>query len=197
MITRERFDLIKKNWGEIASWAVWNGPFDRSKLNVGDLNLFEDEKILNILNPEVILVGLNISRDDLRGAPAFTNFHSKNEEAQEFKLRYVLKDTGLWGGYLTDIIKDHPDINSQNVLKKLKKDPSIEAKSIESFKSEITDLGVKEPLIIALGKPSYEILQRNFNPNRVVYLTHFSHYINLEKYKAEVANICKLWNLSF
>lgn len=197
MITRERFDLIKKNWGEIASWAVWEGPYDRSKLNVGDLTLFEDEKILKILNPEVILVGLNISRDDLRGAPAFTNFHSKSEDAQEYKLRYVLKDTGLWGGYMTDIIKDHPDINSKNVLEKLKKDPSIETKSIESFQSEIDDLGVKEPLIIALGGPSYEIIKRYFNPSRVVKLTHFSHYINLEKYKAEVVEICKLRNLSF
>jgi hypothetical protein len=189
MITRERFDLIKKNWGKIASWAVWEGPYDRSKLNVDDLTLFEDEKILNILNPEVILVGLNISRDDLKGKPAFANFHSDYKYAQEYKLRYVLYGTPFWGRYLTDIIKNYPQIDSQSVKQDLQLNPQIERESIEEFEREIQDLGAKNPIIVALGEQVHEILSRNIQHHKVIQIPHFSARREIEKYKKEVDEV--------
>ena len=190
MITRERFDLIKKNWGEIASWAVWAEMGATPRTNIGDLTIFKREEILETLNPKILFVGLNISRDDLKDREPFANFHSNYGHAQEYKLRQVLKGTRLWGGYLTDIIKDHPDINSANVLKKLKEDPDIEIKNVERFKREINDLGVERPIIIALGGAAHKILSRNFKQLIVVKMTHFSARVKLEKYKSEVDELC-------
>jgi hypothetical protein len=195
MITRERFDLIKQNWGELASWAVWAEMGDTPRTNIGDLTIFEREEILRDLKPEILFVGLNISRDDLKDRGPFANFHSNYGHAQEYKLRQVLKGTRLWGGYLTDIIKDYPDINSSNVLKKLKEDPSIEIENVQRFKREINDLGVEDPTIIALGGASYKILLRNFRHLKVFKMTHFSARIKLEKYKSEVEELCSTSNI--
>jgi len=194
MITLKRYNLIKKNWGEISSWAVWDGPFDRSKANIDNLSIFDCKLILKTLNPEVILVGLNISRDDLKGKPVFSNFHSSYRHAQEYKLRYVLKGTPFWGGYLTDIIKDHPEIDSKNVMKALEKNPLIERKNIAEFKREIKDLGAKNPLIVALGGQVYDILSRNVKEFKVVQIPHFSARKNLDNYKKQVADSCKYFN---
>jgi len=197
MITPERFNLVKQHWGELASWAVWAEMGATPRTNIGDLTIFKSEEILEILQPEIIFVGLNISRDDLKDREPFANFHSNYGHAQEYKLRQVLKGTGLWGGYLTDIIKDYPDINSANVLKKLKEDPNIEIENVERFRREINDLGVEAPIIIALGGATYTILSRNFKHLTVVKLTHFSARIKLAKYKQEVDQLCKKLNLSF
>ena len=194
MITLERFNLMKQNWGDIASWAVWAEVGNTPKTNIGDLSIFGNDTILKVLNPDVIFVGLNISRDDLRDREPFANFHSNYGHAQEYKLRHVLKGTGLWGGYMTDIIKDHPEINSANVLKVLKEDSSIEIKNVEKFQQEINDLGVKDPIIIALGGATHKILSRNFKQYKVVKITHFSARVNLVKYKNEVDELCRTVN---
>ena len=194
MITREKFDFIKEKYGELASWAVWAEMGDTPKSKIGDLNVFDNDEILFNLKPEVILVGLNISRNDLKDRYPFANFHSEYGHAQEYKLRYVLKGTPLWGGYLTDIIKDHPEINSANVLKTLKENPQIEVENIKRFQQEIVDLGSINPILIALGGATYKILSRNFK--RVIKITHFSARIKLEKYKVEVEQAYKSLNMS-
>ena len=38
------------------------------------------------------------------------NFHSPNHRALDFKLRFSFKKTPLWGGYMTDIIKDFEQV---------------------------------------------------------------------------------------
>jgi hypothetical protein len=67
---------------------------------MGDISFFEDPReellatLLATLNPEVILVGLNISRPIQR---PFANFHPDYPEAQDYKLRHALYETGFWG----------------------------------------------------------------------------------------------------
>ena len=133
MITSQRFNLIKEKYGKLASWAVWAAEGVTATSNISDLSIFDHEEILKILNPNVIVVGLNISRDDLKDKPPFANFHSDYPRAKEYKLRRVLKDTSWWGGYLTDVIKDFPEIYAGNVLRALKNDPEIEIKNIKIF----------------------------------------------------------------
>ena len=62
MITQERFDLIKQNWGELASWAVWEKMGETPRTNIGDLTIFKREEILEILNPKILFVGLLSTR---------------------------------------------------------------------------------------------------------------------------------------
>ena len=65
MITKEKFNLIKDKYGHWGSWAVWADAGEKPKSNVGDLKIFDNEDIVKILNPEIILIGLNISRNDI------------------------------------------------------------------------------------------------------------------------------------
>ena len=101
MINRERLDSVRKKYGHYASWAVWGAEGLTPKGGMGDISFFEDprEELLATLNPEVILVGLNISRPIQR---PFGNFHPDYPEAQDYKLRHALYETGFWGGYLTE-----------------------------------------------------------------------------------------------
>src|SRR5262245_13063406 len=48
----------------MASWAVWSAEGLTPKSGMGDISFFENptEELLATLNPEVILVGLNISK---------------------------------------------------------------------------------------------------------------------------------------
>jgi len=104
------------------------------------LNPDINQNLLNELNPNIILVALNISRGDIQEPLA--NFHDKRSEATDYKLRYALKDTALWGGYLTDIIKDFDQKISGKVVSFLKENPRFEKENVDYFLEEISYLGV-------------------------------------------------------
>jgi hypothetical protein len=93
MISVKKFEEMKKKYGSVASWAIWAEVGDTLKSKVGDLTIFNNYKILESLNPKVILVGLNISRNDIEKPLA--NFHSSLLLAQDFKLRFALKNTPI------------------------------------------------------------------------------------------------------
>lgn len=62
MISREKFEDIRSKHGEYASWAVWAPQGNKPTSNIGDLSVFDLEKspsMLEVLNPEIVLVGLN------------------------------------------------------------------------------------------------------------------------------------------
>jgi len=125
MINRERFDAVRKKYGHYASWAVWGAEGLTPKSGMGDISFFEDpqEDLLATLNPEVILVGLNISRPIPR---PFGNFHPDYPAAQDYKLRHALYGTGFWGGYLTDIIKNVEEKVSEKIMTYLRQNPDVE-----------------------------------------------------------------------
>ena len=70
----------------------------------------------------------------------FQNFHGKVGGA--YKIRYAVKDTPFWGAYMTDIIKDFPEKESNNIMTYLKDNPSMVADNIISFEQELEDIGV-------------------------------------------------------
>jgi hypothetical protein len=163
MISQEEFNLIKNKYGHYASWAVWANEGVRPKDNMGDLNIFnpnENIDLLKQLNPNIILVGLNISR---RIRSPLANFHDSRSMANDFKIRYALKKSPFWGAYMTDIIKDFEQKISDKLMKYLRKNSEFEAENIKIFREEIKDLGVTNPKIIAFGGDTHKILTRNFN----------------------------------
>jgi len=96
MIDSKKFEFIKKKYGHYASWAIWAEAGEKPKSNMGDLSIFDMENYVNLfqqLNPNIILVGLNISK---RIERPLANFHGPNGAA--FKIRYALKGSPLWGG---------------------------------------------------------------------------------------------------
>ena len=187
MITREKFDSIKEKYGRVASWAIWAHEDEEPKSNMGDLTVLDPEinkNLLSELNPNVVLVGLNFS-EDVNHKP-FENFHAGGK-FQDYKTRYAIRDSPYWGGYMTDIIKNHPEKKSKDLVKYLKTHPDEVQSNVESFRQELRDIGAKKPTLVAFGVDAYDILKRNLPEFEIVKITHYAYRsINKEKYREEV-----------
>jgi hypothetical protein len=181
LLNKQTFDKIKEKFGHQSSWAVWAEVGDTPKSNMGDLTIFESDEILKVLNPNVILVGMNISKDI--HLPTFSNFHPTYSTAQDYKTRFALKDTELWGGYMTDILKDYPEMKSTTALKYARNNPEYLEKCIDVFRDELETLYSVNPLIIAFGNDAYTLLKENLPKLQIVKVPHYSSYISLEDYR--------------
>ena len=192
MITREKFEFIKEKYGHWTSWAIWPEAGDTPKSNVGDLSIFTGDEFLQHLNPEIVLVGLNISRGDIKFPLA--NFHDARSEATDYKIRYAVKDTLLCGAYMTDVIKDFNEVDSGKLITYLKNNKQFELDNIQVFKKEIQDLGAVNPILVALGDATYNILVRNITECRILKIKHYSHYMSKEKYREEISILLEAFN---
>lgn len=191
MITQEKFDFIKEKYGYCASWAVWAEQSVKAKSNMGDLTILDpqiNKELLNQLNPNVVFVAYNFARDVKQ--EDFGNFHSDYPYATDYKTRYAVKGTKFWGGYMTDIIKDHPEIESAKVKSFLKKNPQAEKNNVERFRQELQNIGAVNPTIIAFGNDVYEILERHLkNEFKIVKISHYAHLMNPDEYRREVQDV--------
>ena len=183
----KKFEFIKQKYGYWASWAIWAEVGNTPKSNVGDLSIFESDLFLDQLNPKFVLVGLNISKADIEKPLA--NFHSDSPRAQDYKIRHAVKDTPLWGAYMTDVIKDFNEVDSGKLVTYLRKNKQFELDNIRVFMQEIVDLDIRKPILVALGDATYNILTRNITDYKIVKIKHYSHYMSKEKYREEVSTL--------
>ena len=190
MISKEHYEEIASKYAEYASWAVWADEREKPKSNIGDMSIFDLSKnpnLLDILNPCVIMVGLNFSRS-VEKMP-FINFHDKRPQGQDYKIRYAFRGTPFYGGYMTDIIKGFEEKVSGNVLSYLKNNKDFELKNIMLFEQEIKDLRCEDPIIIAFGNITYDILNKHFqNKFRIKKVMHYSQQISKENYRKIILN---------
>ena len=185
------FDKLKSRFGYCCSWAIWSKASDTPKSNVGDLSLLNpdlNKNLLNQINPNVVFVALNFSRETTK--EDFANFHDPRPMSQDYKIRYALQDTKLWGGYMTDIIKDYPEKSSNKMMSFLKKDKTIEKDNCKLFLEEMDLLKSNNPKIIAFGNDAYLILTRNFKDKfNIIKVPHYANYISKEKYRELVLKL--------
>ena len=190
MIDRQHYEHFKNQNGHYASWAIWADVDLKPKSNIGDLSIFDldiNPNLVDMLNPNIIMVGLNISR---RIDLAFGNFHDGRSISQDYKLRYALKATKLWGAYMTDIIKDFEHKISGEVQKYLKANPDFEYTNVELFRQEISQIKAVNPTLIAFGNMAYNILLKHFAKDyHIIKIPHYSMQISKEGYKTEVDGI--------
>ena len=149
ILDKTHFEFIKEKYGYYASWAIWADEGEKPKDNVGDLSVFDisnNPELLQQLNPNMILVWLNISRGQIEIPLA--NFHSAWSRAMDFKIRYAFKGSPFWGAYMTDIIKDFDQKASGKVMSYLRTNKSFEKENVKIFREELKDLGVGNPTII-------------------------------------------------
>ena len=192
-MTEDEFEFIKSKYQYWSSWAVWAEEGDTPKSNVGDLSVFDlkrNPKLLEILNPNIVLVALNISRGDI--TKPFANFHDSRPEATDFKIRYATKDTILWGAYMTDIIKDFEEKVSGKVQSFLKDNRDFEKENVKFFLNELSEVGAINPKLIAFGNVAFDILKRNLKEKfNIVKIPHYAARPGKEKYREQVANECR------
>ena len=193
MMDLEIFKKIKKKYGRCASWAIWKEVGETPKSNMEDLNILDPQQnpnLLSKLKPDVVFVGLNTSID-ITDLEPFSNFHPTSPHAQDYKTRFALKDTELWGGYMTDIIKDHVELQGQTVANYLNANPEVEGKNIEIFRDELKDLGTENPTIIAFGNAAHNILTNNLNNEfNIFQVTHYSYQgLTKEDFRNEIKSL--------
>ncbi len=191
MISPEKFDFIKKKYGLHASWAIWAEEGTTPTSNIGDMSILDpkiNKNLLSELNQDIVLVALNFSID-VKHEP-WENFHTSRTHGTDFKIRYALRGTKLCGAYMTDILKDYPEMDSHKVRAHLKKHPELEQKNIEFFRQELKDIGAENPRIIAFGNVVFDILKRNLeNRFQINKIPHYAHYMSKEEYREKVKTI--------
>jgi hypothetical protein len=142
MISIELFEKIKKKYGDVASWAIWDDAGIKPKSNMGNMDVFDLQKnplLLEALKTNVVMVGLNFSRP-LLPTESFKNFHDSNPHANDFKIRYAFRNTQFYGAYMTDIIKKLEMKSSNEVRTYLKNNPKIVQENISLFREEISEI---------------------------------------------------------
>ena len=188
MITKELYIEIANKYGEFASWAVWVNENIKPKSNIGDMSIFDLDKnpnLFELLNPNVIMVGLNCSRTIER--KWFVNFHDKRPPGQDYKIRYAFRDTEFYGAYMTDIIKGFEETESGKVSAYLKVNKEFELSNIRLFEKEIKDLKCVDPIIIAFGNKTYDLLKKHFGETyKIKKVMHYSQRISKENYRETV-----------
>ncbi len=192
MITRKKFDFIKENYSQYASWAVWAEQEEKQKSKIGDLTILDpdiNENLLSELNPEVVLVALNFSLD-VKHKP-WGNFHSYRHHATDYKTRFALKGSTLWGGYMTDIIKNYPENESGNVSIYLKLHREFEQNNIKFFRKELKDIGANNPLLVAFGNEVNNVLNRNITDLEILKIPHYASHQGAVPYREEVLKLIK------
>jgi hypothetical protein len=198
MLNYAKYREIKQIYGDVASWAIWTPwtPLQMPKANIGDISFFEQPttELLRVLNPNIILVGLNISK---RIERPFGNFHPDYIHANDYKIRYAVQGTPIWGAYMTDIIKDFEHKVSGKVEKYLRSHPEFAHQNIIRFKQELPEIGAKNPLLIAFGNATYKILKANLNDEfNICKVSHYSHFpISKENLQTEFQIIIKAHHL--
>jgi hypothetical protein len=132
---------------------------------------------------------LNISRGDIEYPLA--NFHDKRPQATDYKIRYALKNTLLWGGYMTDIIKDFNEKESGKMMAYLRSNKEFEKNNVAIFQQELKDLECVNPTIIAFGNDAHSILSRNLpHQYTILKVPHYANYTSKETYREQVLKIC-------
>ena len=193
MLNKENYDYLERRYGDIASWAIWADATDTPRSNTGDLTVFDAPDLLEKLNPDYVFVGLNASstHGDLKtraGRPWY-NFHSDYARQNDFKLRYALKDTPYWGAYITDAIKEYPEVDSGKVVTYIRQHPEIIRKNIEILFDELAHLA-ETPILIALGDEVYRLLTKHLDGRfKIVRIKHYAAYIGKEAYREELLQI--------
>ena len=189
MISQSNYEELKKEFWDVASWAIWKQPASTSKSNVGDLSVFDDDNLLLKLNTGFVFVGLNGSGKHeayLESSKAWYNFHSSMPYGHDYKLRFALNETPFWGSYITDIIKYYQEVDSNKVVQYVRSNPNIMKQNIEAFEKELFLLG-ENPVIVAIGDASYNLLKENLKKNyQIVKIKHYSYTISKENYRKEV-----------
>jgi hypothetical protein len=186
-LNKEKFNQITKKYGLWSSWSIWAEQEITPKSGIGDLSVFENEINIELLKPNIVLVGLNISRGAIKEPLA--NFHDKRSEATDFKIRYAFKNTPYWGAYMTDLIKDYDQKDSGKVIKHLRSSPEIVQENIEILNEELFELDEKKIKLIAFGRDVYSLLKKNYKDKyEILKIPHYASYTSKERYR-ELVNI--------
>ena len=162
----DKFNLLRDAYGLHASWAIWADVGEKPKSNIGDLSVFDiraNPNLLVQLKPQIIFVGLNISRGLI--TRSFANFHDSRPQGPDFKIRHAIKGSSYWGGYMTDLFKDLDQKDANKVKILIKNNRALVSEHVEILRKEIRDVLGDHKIratLVAFGDIVYENLHQHF-----------------------------------
>ncbi len=186
MVDRETFNRIKEKHGPHASWAVWAEPDGRPKAHEGDLTVLDPDQnpaLLGKLRSDVVMLGLNLSRDQPQ---PFGNFHDASSRGQDYKIRFAFTGTPFYGAYMTDIIKRVRMLKARDLMRCLAANQQCMDENIECLLEEFDDLKSESPAVIAFGGNAYQLAVKHLPANRysrLVRVTHFAVFMGQTAYR--------------
>lgn len=186
MITEKTYNTLVEEYGNTSSFTLWSNPENgkyNSNSNIGDLSIFKSEDILNKLKNDFLLICLNpanhkpVSKD----VKKLSSFHSDYSFSKDFKLRAALKNTPLYGCFITDLIPSIIETDSSKVLKTV--DEKYYRSSIQEIIRIRNILGDKAT-IVAVGDAAYRILKKYLPKNvELIKIRHYSSYCGANEYR--------------
>jgi hypothetical protein len=187
-ITADAFESIEKSYWKCSSWGLWADQGNSVKSNVGDLSVFDFSKApqnFDRLHANFFVVGLNISTDTIN--EKFQNFHSSSPRSHDYKLRYAFMDTPVWGCYMTDILKDYPEVDSSKVKKSLADKSADLNKHFYTLSKEIEILNAERAIFIGLGGLATDLLRIALpKSTKIIGVRHYSDWrIGKEQYRSD------------
>lgn len=200
-ISMDKYQLLKKEFGFLASWALWEKACGnpKSRENVGSMDWKSDEdSLIKKIKTKFVFVAFNGSsqHDGKTGHGQnvyWSNFHSKYKYGRDHKLRYAILEGDAEGSYITDLIKNDKSETAKEWVNKYKKNRALLKKHVDTLKREIGLLcGVKKPCLIALGRDTENFLKQTLEKEgyKVFYLPHYSATIpKFDKYRDELNDI--------
>ena len=182
---------MKKKYGKVSSWAIWKRAGSTPTSNTESMSW--DPDLLLTINTGFVFVGLNASsthgEQDGHFKQAWASFHSGYRYQKDYRLRYALQDTKYWGSYITDVIKNHPEVDSTKVRKFAKEHPKDIEANIRILEKELSYLG-ENPVLVAVGVDSYRILNKHLRTKyKILKIKHYSCRMNIDYYRKDVLNI--------
>ena len=172
-------DELAVKYGMFSSWAIWNPA------NPADARIVTEHQ--GCLKASIVMVGLNISGPIPN---TWQNFHSADHAR---KLMFAFNDSPYRGAYMTDIIKGEVESKSGRLMARLRNGSIDVQKHIDTFRTEMCDLGAHEhSLFILFGK---DVAQFFANHLAAIYPNHVScaHYSNYGKGFSDAEWVDKSW----
>ena len=187
-ISEEQLVNVRKHYGSCSSWAIWAKAETSALDGLSDLSVLNFEKAPQnraLIHADFVIVGLNVSgpMNESADAPSFANFHSTSRWAKDYKMRDAFDGTPLWGSYMTDILKNFPEVDSSKVQSYIRQNPSSLDEHFGWFDHELDLLDARSSTLVALGGLTSSILKRRYNDtNRIITIRHYSSYISSVNY---------------
>lgn len=189
-----RFHEIEAKYGCKASWACWAPKVDSSvRSGMDNLKIFQPNHPLDsisCLHTKFVLVALNLSNVDEGETIPWCNFHSSSPRSTDWKLRYAVQDTELWGSYMTDLL-NIVEVDSHKVMKHIKNNPIEEQDQIFNFKKELDFVCNEKPIIFALGGSVFGLLEKHLGSEFKIHkLYHYAaRTISLDEYRSDCIRV--------
>lgn len=140
-----------------SSWAVWSDRFPKRgciEENPDELVDFLEDKA-NELRPDVVFLALNPSTDTQEEQEGrYTNFHSPSLEHRDVDLRIAIEESGLTGGYMTDLSAE-PTPNAEGI--------GPEDIEIQALHDQFKLLGEGHFRVICFGRRVFNLLKSQWD----------------------------------